>query len=356
MNNLSVPARSVDSSLIHKYPWKWYLSDLKDVQKNGKKVFSCFSCGGGSTMGYKLAGYDVIGNCEIDHDMIKIYRENHNPKYSYLMDVRDFLKKDDLPKELYNLDILDGSPPCSVFSKIGLREKAWGKEKVFREGQKAQTLDDLFFTFIDIAKKLKPKVIIAENVKGLLEGNAKGYVNEILSQFKTIGYDTQLFLLNSVRMGVPQIRERAFFIAKRNDYEFPKLKLNFAENPILFGEIRSEKGKPVAGKDAGLLKKAKSTDKYVSWIEAREYNKKKCNFRHIISDTDICPTIVSNGVDYRQCDKMRMSDIDIRNAQTFPQDYNFLGQDVKYVCGMSVPPVMMANIADEVYKQWLCRC
>ena len=353
MNNLSAPARSADSNSIHKYPWKWYLSDLKTVKKNGKKVFSCFSCGGGSTMGYKLAGYDVIGNCEIDPDMMKIYKENHHPKYSYLMDVRDFLKKDDLPEELFNLDILDGSPPCSVFSRIGLREKAWGKEKVFREGQKAQTLDDLFFVFIEIANKLKPKTIIAENVKGLLEGNAKGYVNEILSQFKTIGYDTQLFLLNSARMGVPQIRERAFFIAKRNDYDLPKLRLNFAEKPILFGEIRSENGKPVTGKDAELLKKAKPSDKYASWIEAREYNKKKCNYRHIISDTDIVPTMVSAGIFYRQYDKMSLSDMDIINAQTFPQDYNFLKQDVKYVCGMSVPPVMMAQIADQVYIQWL---
>lgn len=46
--------------------YEWNLTDLKQVPKNNYNVFSCFSCGGGSTMGYKLAGYNVIGNCEID--------------------------------------------------------------------------------------------------------------------------------------------------------------------------------------------------------------------------------------------------------------------------------------------------
>lgn len=56
---------------------------------------------------------------------------------------------------------------------------------------------------------------------------------------------------------------------------------------------------------------------------------------------------------FRGCDGLNMSDDDCRNIQTFPQDYNFGNEDVKYICGMSVPPNMMANIATEIYKQWL---
>lgn len=184
-------------------PWK--LSELKNIEKNGLKVFSCFHCGGGSTMGYKLAGYEVLGGVEIDPEMMKIYRLNHNPKHSYLMGVQDFKKiqNDKLPDELFDLDILDGSPPCSSFSMAGSREKAWGEQKKFREGQANQVLDDLFFHFIDIANKLKPKVIVAENVKGLVIGKAKGYVKQIYQAFELSGYDVQLFLLNSAFMGVP---------------------------------------------------------------------------------------------------------------------------------------------------------
>lgn len=81
------------------------------------------------------------------------------------------------------MDILDGSPPCSTFSLSGNREKDWGKEKVFREGQTAQVLDTLFFDFIALAKALQPKVVIAENVKVLLMGNASDeHITDDISQ------------------------------------------------------------------------------------------------------------------------------------------------------------------------------
>ena len=104
----------------------------------------------------------------IDKKMIEVYKLNHNPKYSFHESITTFAKRKDLPKELYELDILDGSPPCSSFSMAGNREKDWGKEKIFREGQAEQVLDTLFFDFIDLAKELQPKVVVAENVKGLL--------------------------------------------------------------------------------------------------------------------------------------------------------------------------------------------
>ena len=94
----------------------------------------------------------------------------------------------------------------------GLREDAWGKEKKFKEGQKTQVLDTLFFDFIALAKRLKPKVVIAENVKGLLLGNAIDYVRRIYKDFEEAGYYCQHFLLDASKMGVPQKRERVFFI------------------------------------------------------------------------------------------------------------------------------------------------
>ena len=305
-------------------------------------------------MGYKLAGYDVIGNCEIDPDMMKIYKYNHHPRYSYLMDVRDFLKKDGFPEELYSLDILDGSPPCSVFSTAGEREKAWGKEKAFREGQKLQTLDDLFFVFIDIAKKLKPKVVIAENVSGLLKGNAKGYVNEIIKKFKDAGYRVQIFLLNAAKMGVPQKRERVFFVCLRDDIDLPKIEFAFNEQPILFGEVRTNNGKEMQnGIYNELLKYRKPQDTCINDISLRIRHKQSGFSSAIDSDDRIASTLVSSGNHYRMIDGKNISDGDCLNIQTFPQDYNFMGQSVKYVCGMSVPPVMMAQIADQIYIQWL---
>ena len=157
---------------LHLFPYKWTLKDAVFTKDKGK-VFSCFACGGGSSFGYKLAGFDVLGCNEIDPKIIEAYKANHNPKYAYLEPIQTFKLRTDLPDELYNLDILDGSPPCSSFSMAGNRENDWGKEKIFREGQELQVLDTLFFDFIDLAKELQPKVVVAENVKGLLLGEAK---------------------------------------------------------------------------------------------------------------------------------------------------------------------------------------
>lgn len=355
MTSSNANVRAVDSSSTHKFPWKWYLSDLANVKKNGLTVFSCFSCGGGSSMGYKLTGYDVIGNVEIDPRVMKVYQKNNHPKYPYLMDVREFLKipDADLPKELFHLDILDGSPPCSVFSTAGEREKGWNKEKVFREGQARQKLDDLFFYFISIAQKLQPRVVIAENVSGLLKGNAKGYVNEIFKAFDAAGYNVQLFLLNAAFMGVPQKRERCFFVAQRKDQAFPKLTLNFTEKPIVFGEVRSEHGTELgAGIAKQLLQQRTEKDKCMADISLRVRGKNAGFNDIIIHDADVANTLRSAGNDYRMCDGKRLTDRDCINIQTFPQDYDFAPESAKYICGMSVPPVMMAQVASEVYMQW----
>ena len=157
------------------------------------------------------------------------------------MDLREFNKLEDLPEELHHLDILDGSPPCTTFSMAGKREKTWGQKKRFREGQAEQTLDDLFFVFLDTVEKLRPKIVIAENVEGMINGNAKGYINLIAKRFREIGYDVQLFNLNSAYMDVPQNRKRIFFVA--NNQNFPKISMSFQNDLIRFGECRSVEGK-----------------------------------------------------------------------------------------------------------------
>lgn len=133
----------------HKFPYRWTKKDANFTKDKGK-VMSCFCCGGGSSFGYKLAGYDVVACNEIDPKVMKMYLKNHDVKYSFNCDIRELITNINMgghimKEELHNLDILDASFPCSVFSIAGDRQKAWGKEKVFREGQKAQRLDDLAF-------------------------------------------------------------------------------------------------------------------------------------------------------------------------------------------------------------------
>lgn len=334
------------------YNPKWYLSEIK--QDKPVKVFVTFSCGGGSSMGYKRAGFEVLGNVEIDPRVNEIYKKNNHPKYNFCMDLRDFNKipNDKLPDELFHLDILDGSPPCSTFSSAGKREKGWGVEKTFREGQKKQRLDDLFFVFLDTVEKLRPRVVIAENVTGLLQGNAKGYVTEIIARFRKLGYDVQLFKLNAAFMDVPQARERVFFVANREG--FPKLKLQFNGKPITFGEIRTKApGKKPSDHMMKYLSLMQPGDLFISDITNRLGEGRKLFTSMIMWDTRVAYTITSSSNFYRACDKTLCTDGDFINAQTFPQDYDFGDQQVQYVCGMSVPPNMTANIATQIWKQWL---
>lgn len=335
--------------------WKWYKSDLQNVKKNGLKVFSTFSCGGGSSYGYKLAGYDLIGNCEIDSKINAMYVKNHKPKYNFNMDIREFNRIQNLPKELYELDILDGSPPCSTFSVAGEREKNWGREKKFREGQKKQVLDDLFFEFLNTVEKLRPKVVVAENVDGMTRGKARYYITMVIKEFRRLGYDVQIFRLNAMFMNVPQNRVRIFFIANRMG--FPKLTINPNEKPVLYKEIATRNAKPI-NRNTETYRLMKNfmvdTDTSIGDINNRVYNKNTSFTRNIIRFNKVYPTLIAGGNDYRE-DLCYMPDIDTVSVSTFPQDYDFNGNTVKYVCGMSVPPRMMEYIAKEIAKQWFKR-
>lgn len=340
----------------HKFDYRWKLEDgypAKGIEKHSHKVFSTFACGGGSTMGYKLAGYDVIGSNDIDPQLTDVYNINHKPKIQYVCPIKDMLTMD-LDKQLFNLDIFDGSPPCSTFSTAGLRDKAWGKDKHFREGQAKQILDDLFFDFIDVAERLQPKIIVAENVSGMLKGKAKGYIVAIKERLTEIGYQTQIFLLDSSTMGVPQRRQRVFIIANRMNY--PKLKLDFNEKPIIYKEIRENdaiRKKQSAG-TMTLLNSYIKSDKTLGDINLRIKNKLSQFNVSILKPTDVIPTITTGA--WRNVDlktRQSITDNELSLASSFPTDYNYLKVKPSYLLGMSVPPLMMAQVANQIYQQWL---
>lgn len=223
--------------IINKITWK--LSDLVSIPPRGIKVMSTFACGGGSSLGYKRAGCDIIAANDIDPEMAWHYQKNINARSYLLAPIGQLISKP-LPNELFQLDILDGSPPCSTFSMAGSREASWGKEKYFREGQHKQVLSDLFFDYLNLVKHLRPKVAIAENVKGMLFGNAKGYTKLIMTSFREMGYRPQLFLINAADCGVPQRRERVFFCALRNDLSGRPLNLNPQHRWISAAEALSD--------------------------------------------------------------------------------------------------------------------
>lgn len=343
-------------------PHAWLLSELKDVPKNGVKVMSTFACGGGSTMGYKRAGCEVIAANDIDPEMAWHYKRNHAPKHYFLCPIRDLLTAE-LPQELFELDILDGSPPCSTFSMAGSREDAWGKEKHFREGQAKQVLSDLFFDWIALVERLKPKVAIAENVKGMLIGNAKGYTKMVVRELERIGYRVQVFLVNAADCGVPQRRERVFFCCARNDLNVGSLKLAPKHRWISAGEatVDLQELTDVEIRDTAATNEALSFWKHTkpgdSFAAAKERATGKANGFGRVRNLEKAPscTLTSNAGDFyhwSQCRKLTFREW--KRLGSFPDDYVAKSDKIgKYMIGMSVPPKMTEAVARAVLSQWL---
>jgi DNA (cytosine-5)-methyltransferase 1 len=337
----------------------WSLADLKEVPSNGLTVMSTFACGGGSSMGYKRAGCSVIAANDIDPEMAWHYKHNLNPPRFYLCPIRDLLTAD-LPPDLFALDILDGSPPCSTFSMAGSREKAWGKDKHFREGQAKQVLSDLFFDYLDLVERLKPKVAIAENVKGMIIGNAKGYTKLIMARFREIGYRPQLFLVNAADCGVPQRRERVFFCALRDDIDRPPLVLAPRHRWISAGESCSDIGEnendSSSKAESEQLRKWHST-KPGEGLDAgcRRLGGKWSHFTHIkVSPTAPFPTATAHDQLLRWDAPRKFTFREWKRLGSFPDDYHSKTDKIgKYMIGMSVPPKMTEQVARAVIDQWL---
>ena len=169
---------------------------LEDVYKSADRklftVISTFAGGGGSSTGYKLAGGNILAVNEFVESAIDTYKSNYPNTPILPNDIKELTGHDLLKAagiQQGELDILDGSPPCSAFSIAGKREKGWDKTKKYSDNKQVDNIEDLFFEFIRVAKDVQAKVIIGENVAGITMGTAREYFNRIVNGFGDIGYE-----------------------------------------------------------------------------------------------------------------------------------------------------------------------
>jgi DNA (cytosine-5)-methyltransferase 1 len=343
-------------------PHAWFLSDLTSIPSNGINVMSTFACGGGSSMGYKRAGCTIIAANDIDPEMAWNYQKNLAPKHYFLCPIRDLLSAD-LPPELFDLDILDGSPPCSTFSMAGSREKGWGKDKHFREGQAKQVLSDLFFDYLDLVERLRPKVAIAENVKGMILGNAKGYTKLVMARFRELGYRPQLFLVNAADCGVPQRRERVFFCAIRDDIVAPPLRLAPTHRWINCGEATSDltitpdelRGVAfTSNTDLVWWPKTLQGENYGDAVKRTGQPVKLWNHVKLDANAPSLTLTATHAMIKHWKEPRCLTFREYARLGSFPDDYQVKSSNIgKYIIGMSVPPKMTEQVARAVVDQWL---
>jgi DNA (cytosine-5)-methyltransferase 1 len=194
------------------------MAEITAVPLNGLRVASTFSGCGGSSLGYRMAGFKVVWANEFVAAARDTYRANFPETPIDERDIRlvtgaDILQLAGL--KVGELDLLDGSPPCSSFSTAGKRQRDWGKVRPYSDTK--QRTDDLFLEFARLVGELRPRAFVAENVAGLVKGVGKGWFLDILAALRSAGYRVGAQVLDAQWLGVPQSRQRLFFVGVRSD-------------------------------------------------------------------------------------------------------------------------------------------
>lgn len=355
----------------HKVP------SMKQIQRvkgtNGYNIVSTFSGCGGSCLGYEMAGYNVLYANEFIPEAQRTYRANHKGVYLDTRDIRmvqpeDILRITKLKKG--ELDLFDGSPPCSSFSTAGSREKGWGKIKKYSDTE--QRTDDLFFQYIRILKGLMPKTFIAENVKGIALGKAKGMLKEIMKQMEEAGYIVTAQIIDAQYLGVPQHRERCILIGVRKDIGIQPPKIKPLDYIVTLGDALKDVQNNQEEVDVLLHREARKEKSY------KVVKALKKNPRRRICGSDVtngswfnmiresmyhpCSTICqSNGASSGNLHPLydrKFTIAELKRICSFPDDFVLTGSYQKQWerLGRAVPPLMMYHISRTVRKEVLDKC
>jgi len=369
----------------------YLMKDVMDASAQNKfNVISLFAGGGGSSTGYRLAGGNVLCVNEFVEAARDTYRENYPYTKILSSDIKELTGQDFLDAtalEAGELDILDGSPPCSAFSvagklshsTAGKHSDGWGQTKNYSDGKMVENIEDLFFEFLRVAKEIQPKVIIGENVAGLTVGEAKQYFNKIQNTFEEIGYDVSAKVLDSRYFGVCQTRTRVFFIGIRNDIT-EKIGLTFLNISSIFPtgskdviplgqalegleydeeevKMLTEKfSKTAYWRDTGS-KMPQNPDKVLSGMDYH-YKGHHFNLKRVSLKVP-APTLTAMGSNdttagaFHWSEPRKLTIGELKRIQSLPDDFKLTGKwnQKSERIGRMVPPILLKEIADSVYEK-----
>jgi DNA (cytosine-5)-methyltransferase 1 len=305
---------------------------LRPQITENEKVLDLFAGCGGLSLGFESAGYSTVG-----YEMLEIACETYNKNLKGKCNAVKLAIDYDYPQA----DIIIGGPPCQPFS-------VFGHQKGMADAR------DGFPIFIDAVKKLKPKVFLFENVRGLLFAN-KWYFDLIIKELKDLGYIVEHKLINAVNFGVPQNRERLFVVGHRGKFNFPKPH----KKKITVGEAI---GDTMFTAPEGSKFLTKSMDEYVARYEKASY----CiNPRDLYFDkparTLTCRNLAGATSDMQRVRlndnrRRRLFHYEAARLQSFPDWFEFAGNETQQFnqIGNAVPPLLafqLANAVKECYQK-----
>lgn len=328
------------------------MDDVYTAEPNGLTMCSTFSGCGGTCTGYRLSGWRVPYASEFIPIARETYLANYPETFVDDRDVRKVVGADLLAAAgTDDLDLLEGSPPCSSFSAAGKRDAGWGQEKHYSEGVKQRT-DDLFDEFVRLIRETRPRLVVAENVPGLAEGEALGYLRRVGNGIAELGYGVSVEVLNAADHGVPQARRRLFLVAVRGRRGLSLLwprpleyRYTLREALDVAGESPEEERDAVSFVGHAL---------YPEWVKLGPGADCERYFSLVRPHPDApCPTVTatssipSAASVAHPFDPRKFTPTELRAICGFPSDFRLVGtvrQQVERL-GRAVPPLLAARVA-----------
>lgn len=181
------------------------------------KIIDLFAGVGGLSLGFEEAGFETIASVDIWEDAVATYNHNHENGAGIVSDIKEFNRKI-LPKLLkeHGVTGVIGGPPCQGYSSARLSDRS---EKVTGINEER---NQLYLEFVKTVKVANPDFFLLENVRGMVSMDKGAFVQDILKRFGALGYTVSFRILNASDYGVPQSRQRVFFIGMKNkEFIFP---------------------------------------------------------------------------------------------------------------------------------------
>ncbi|NMA83540.1 MAG: DNA cytosine methyltransferase [Epulopiscium sp.] len=191
-------------------------------------IIDLFCGAGGMSLGFKMEGFTPILALDNWEDAIMTYNFNNENKVGETRDIYDFSNEELQEIAKYNKIVgIIGGPPCQGFSMVGTRDSA-------------DERNDLYLEYVRFVKNINPDFFVLENVKGLLTLKKGYFKKDIIERFSKLGYNVTYKVLRACDYGVPQSRERVFFVGLKKE-RFRNKFFKFPEPTVK---------KPVTTKDA----------------------------------------------------------------------------------------------------------
>lgn len=305
-------------------------------------VISTFAGCGGSSLGYKLAGFHELLAVEWDDNAVETFKLNFPNVPVYHGDIGKLTGAECMKMagvKVGELDVFDGSPPCQGFSTAGKRKFDDPRNSLFKE-------------FARLLVELQPKVFVMENVTGMVKGCMKQAYLTIIATLRDCGYVCKGEVLNAMYFNVPQSRERVIIIGVRKDLGIEPTHPKPQTRPVTVREA-------FAGL-SGCGDAPKMSAGYVkAWHAARAQDSvgtrqdtEKLSWNH---PSKTLTKSEGYGGSYHPSEPRPINSNERKRLASFPDGYAFAGKfsDIVERIGNSVPPNLMRAIAEHIRTEIL---